>query len=205
MKNPIFLLSLLFFSFLIQNVSAQDKSSVKIIGDPDPWGNKDLARLANWQGIHHYKVKITGKSLNGKNYSLIAKEFWNGRLKKVDTLFNSQGSAYFGPVKGDTLPLTMMASKKSERSLRAEVFFDRVSVYHDYLTTNSDDYSMRILDRQKTELEVGKPFYLFAYIMPYEKDGNKYWCAVESSGKDIEKWGTEFGLEHYILYEMRFF
>jgi hypothetical protein len=47
-------------------------------------------------------------------------------------------------------------------------------------------------------------FYLLAYILPYEKDGTKYWCAVESSGKDIENWGKEFNIEHYLVFEMLF-
>jgi hypothetical protein len=37
-----------------------------------------------------------------------------------------------------------------------------------------------------TEIKYGEKFYLLAYILPYEKDGAKYWCALESSGKDIE-------------------
>ncbi|RZJ68151.1 MAG: hypothetical protein EOO45_15010 [Flavobacterium sp.] len=69
---------------------------------------------------------------------------------------------------------------------------------------NSDDYSLRILERE-SNIEPGKPFYAFSYILPYEKDGFKYYCAVEGSGKDVEKWGTEFDIEHYILFEMTFF
>jgi len=205
MKNSFLLITTVLFVMLSQNALAQNKTAIKFIADPNPWGNMDLGRLANWEGVHYYKAKFAGKQLKGKNYSVVTKEIWYGAVKKVDTLFNSASSEFFEPIKGDTLALTIMAGKSSEKSLKTEFYFDRFSVAHEYLTTNSEDYSMRILDRQKTDIEVGKPFYAFAYILPYEKDGAKYYCAVEGSGKDIEKWGTEFGLEHYILYEMRFF
>lgn len=58
---------------------------------------------------------------------------------------------------------------------------------------------------KRQPIETGKPFYAFAYILPYEKDGYKYYCAVESSGKDIEQWGAEFGIKHYILFEINLY
>ena len=42
-------------------------------------------------------------------------------------------------------------------------------------------------------------------LLPYEKDGYKQYCAVESSDIEIESWGKEFGIKHYILFEMNFF
>lgn len=54
------------------------------------------------------------------------------------------------------------------------------------------------------KIEYGKKFYLLAYILPYENEGTKYWCAVENSGKDIENWGKEFGIKHYLVFEMIF-
>lgn len=36
------------------------------------------------------------------------------------------------------------------------------------------------------------------------KGDYKYWCAVEDSGKNVENWGTEFGIKHYVIFEMKF-
>jgi len=30
------------------------------------------------------------------------------------------------------------------------------------------------------------------------------WCAVENSGKETENWGKEFGIKHYLVFEMIF-
>lgn len=56
----------------------------------------------------------------------------------------------------------------------------------------------------KETIEYGKNFYAFTFILPYEKDGMKFWCAVDDSVKDVENWGMEFGIKHYIIFEMKF-
>ena len=55
-----------------------------------------------------------------------------------------------------------------------------------------------------TEKEFGKNFHLLVYMLPHAKDGMKYYCAVEGSGKEIETWGKEFDIQHYLVFEMKF-
>jgi len=190
--------------FCVAATAQKKESSIKMTGDPQPWGSKDMYRLASWQGIHYEKAKFSGKELKGKYYYVVSKEIWNGKIKKTDTLFNTQKSSYFEPINTDTLAFSVMGGKSSDRSLKVEFLFDRLSIHNNFLAVDTDEYSLRILDRLAT-VKPGKPFYAFAFILPYQEKGNKYYCAVESSGKDIEEWGTEFGIEHYILFEMCFF
>ncbi|MEO1033787.1 MAG: hypothetical protein AAFX55_20560 [Bacteroidota bacterium] len=72
-----------------------------------------------------------------------------------------------------------------------------------YKATKSNDYSLRALGN-KMNIEPNKMFYALAYILPYEKDGWKYWCAVDSSGEDVINWGEKFGIKHYLVFEMKF-
>jgi hypothetical protein len=205
MKNPTCLITALFIMCFGTMASAQKKEPlIKMTSDPQPWGSQDIYRLASWQGIHYDKVKFSGKALKGKHYYVATKEIWNGEIKNIDTLFNTKTNKYFEPVKIDTLSFALMSGKSSNRSVKMEFIFDRLSINNQYLAIDSEAYSMRALD-MLSDIKPGKPFYAFAFILPFEKDGNKYYCAVEISGKDIEKWGTEFGLEHYILVEMCFF
>ena len=48
-------------------------------------------------------------------------------------------------------------------------------------------------------------FYAFAYILFYEKNGMLLYCAVDRSGKDVLNWGNEFGIDHYLVFEMKIF
>lgn len=66
------------------------------------------------------------------------------------------------------------------------------------------DYSLRSLHRGLV-IEPGTRFYALAYILPYEADGSKIYCAVDTSGKDVESWGKEFGIPHFLIFEMSFF
>lgn len=204
MKNVIPLLGLLIFIFFSQNALAQYKPSLKMLADEKPWTADDIHRLANWMGIDHQKATFTSKELKGKNYYIVSKELRDGKIIKTDTLIrSSKDLAYAPPISCDVFKFAVMGGKTGEKTLKAEFIFDRFSVMREYAADATNEYSLRILNQQP--LEIGKPFYAFANILPYENEGYKYYCAVEGSGKDPEKWGSEFGIKHYILFEMNFF
>lgn len=166
---------------------------------------KYLKKLLSFQNVEMYDVIFSGKELKGKNYAIIIKDIWNGKIKTTDTLINSATLQYIGPITSDSLKFTVVAGKSAEKKIKVNFNFDRFSLSKEFKSINSTDYSFRSFGTQ-LPIEYEKPFYAFAFILPYEdKNGSKYWCAVESSGKDIESWGTAFGIKHYILYEMIFF
>jgi len=138
------------------------------------------------------------------NYYIIAKDIWNGKIKKTDTIVNSKTSEYIDNIAADSLALFVIANKTEPENLKIKFSFKGLSMIKNYKCKNTDNYSLRPYGTQ-VPIEPGKPFYAFAYILPYEKDGFQYYCAVEYSGKDIEKWHQEFGIEHYILFEMKFY
>ncbi|MFT5847399.1 MAG: hypothetical protein ACJARX_000831 [Psychroserpens sp.] len=48
-------------------------------------------------------------------------------------------------------------------------------------------------------------FYFLASILPYKKeDGSKSYCEVGTSGDSAEELGDKFGIEHYLLFEIKF-
>ena len=107
----------------------------------------------------------------------------------TDTLFN----------------LKIFAKHTNDNKLKMTFKLPRLSTTKKFNATKSDDYSLRIIPKNnKTKIIYGEKFYLLAYILPYEKDGNKYYCAVESSGVDIENWGEKIGIKHYLVFEMIF-
>lgn len=166
--------------------------------------NKALTDIMRFDNMDYYTTKFTGAALKGTEYYMVAKEIWDGKVKKTDTIFSSATNSYIGKIENDSLNLTVIAKKSSDKSLKIKFLFDRFEIQKEYKSMRSDDYSLRDFGTH-FPIVSGKPFYAFAYILPYEdKEGNKFWCAVESSGKDIETWGKEFGIRHYILFEMRF-
>lgn len=193
----------LFFSCLA--VAAQENALPAIQMKSDIYSeNKILTDIMRFEDIDYYTTKFTGAALKNKEYYIVAKEIWNGKIKKTDTVFNSSTNSYIGKIEKDSLNLRVIAGKSSDKTLKIKFMFDRFEVQKEYKSTRSEDYSLRDFGSH-FPIVPGKPFYAFAYILPYEDpQGNKFWCAVESSGKDIESWGKEFGIKHYILFEMRF-
>ena len=200
-------------SNLIENAIKYNDQSPEITIESRTAGRELIITVAdNGPGIpDEYKQKIfdeffripTGNVHNVKDYYLVSKEIWDGEIKKTDTLINTTSHILFKKAE-DTLKMTVMTGKESEKKLRTQFDFGRFSLENTYESLLTDDYSMRTYGRL-TAIEPNKPFYAFAYILPYEKDNGKYYCAVEGSGKDIEKWGETFGIKHYILFEMCFF
>ena len=164
--------------------------------------NNEIMDLMRFENIDYFKTLFKGDSLKNKKFTITAKQFWKGKLSTVDTLLNKSIFDYVGVNKADSLPLRVI-SRSQGKNIEVTFIFDHFEISHIFKGLKTDDYSLRDFGTS-LPIEPNKPFYAFAYILPYEKDGGKYWCAVESSGKDIETWGKEFGIKHYILFEMNF-
>jgi hypothetical protein len=153
------------------------------------------------------KLSFSGKDLVDKSYRLSVKEIWDGKIK-TDTIVTDSETIPFEQFRtiNDTIFNLKIISKLTEESkLKMTFKFPNFSLTKNYDAIESNDYSLRnVAETSATDINYGEKFYLLAYILPYEKDGGKYWCAVESSGKDIENWGKEFGMKHYLVFEMEF-
>ncbi|WNJ20301.1 hypothetical protein [Pontibacter sp. G13] len=200
MKSLVSLLALLWVGFQIGFCQDAPARKIEMHASHGP-DRTDLMDLYTFQGIDYYQVMIAGKNLKGKEYSLIAKEIWNGELKQIDTLIHSPSTRMIGPLNADTVRFRIMGQKVSQDQLKLYVRFPWVGIERFYDATESDDYSLRDTGTE-VEIQAGQAFPAFAYILPYQKDGYKMWCAVDQSDVSIEDWGKEFDLPHYIIFEM---
>ena len=128
---------------------------------------------------------------------------WDGKLKKIDTILDTSRHQKTIASKSDTLKLKVFAKHTDDSHLKLSFKFPKLLINTKYKAIISDDYSLRDSGVRET-IKYGKNFYAFTYILPYEKDGYKYWCDVDDSGKDIQNWGKEFGIKHYVIFEMKF-
>lgn len=111
----------------------------------------------------------------------------------------------FQVVNDTILALRVISKHIGNNKLKIDFKFPQFSIVKEFEATESKDYSLRnIPDESDQKIVVGNKFYLFAYILPYVKEGVKYWCAVATSGENIENWGKNFGIKHYIVFELVF-
>lgn len=184
------------------NGNAQ-KAQTFTMSSAGSFANGELRNLLNFMELDYYKVAISGSGLKGKNYRIVSKEIWNGKVKKTDTIFNSKDNAVF-KVATDTLSFSVFAGKTDKKNLKVRFSFERFGLVRNYKSTASKEYSLRDFGSHQV-IETGKPFYAFVYILPTEhEDGSSSWCEVEADGNSVEDWGNKFGLKHYLLFEMCF-
>jgi hypothetical protein len=170
--------------------------------------NPEIRDILSFEGIDYLKIKFSDEALSDKSYKLIVKEIWDGSITAESVIIDSKtiGVKQFETVNDSVLNMKVISKLTSDNQLKITFKFPRFSITKKYNAIKSDDYSLRNL-ADESDLEIGynKAFYLLAYILPYEReDGSKSWCDVGSSGDTIEKWGKEFGIKHYLLFEMTF-
>lgn len=199
-----------FFVFIFTQIGLAQKNSVKTKAEEKIkmttfYGstNRELQDILFFEGIDQYTVQFVGKELKNKHFKVIAKSVWDGKITKTDTIINTSNVSKTSLIQSDTLSFKVLEKKVMEDKLKVNFSFKQFSNQRMYDATNSLDYSLRSIG-DKMSIEIGKPFPAFAYILPYEKDGWKLYCAVDSSGKNVESWGKEFGIKHYIIYEILF-
>jgi hypothetical protein len=205
MRN-IFLAITLILSSTLSFSQTEKKNEIKMTSDYSS-DNTEIRDILQFQGIEYLKLSFKGKELADKSYHLTVKEIWDGKVKSDSTIMNNKTIQFeqFQKINDTVFNLKIISKLTSDNKLKMTFKFPSFSTTRKFDAIKSDDYSLRnVAEASGTEIKYGEKFYLLAYILPYEKDGAKYWCAVESSGKDIENWGKEFGIEHYLVFEMIF-
>jgi hypothetical protein len=199
--NKILLLFLTILSSLNFSFGQNDVNSIRMLSE---YSSKDkvLSDFLFLEKIDHYQIRFVGEKLKNKHFWMVKKEVWNGNVSKTDTLVSaSKVGGIRNIVTDDTLKVRVIG-KSENKKLKMFFRFPRFGFGHDTDGIDSKDYSLRDIGTH-ANIELNKPFYALAYILPYEKDGSKMYCEVDFD-PDIINWGKKFEIEHYILFEMMF-
>lgn len=204
MKKIILILTLLIVMTLL--FGQNNKNRIVLTTDKTV-DDSDITRLLRFEGIQFLKMSFNGDELVNKSYHITVKEIWDGKIKSESDIINSTTSPVekYKRISDTIFTIDIISKLTLKNKLKMSFHFPGFTTERQFDAIESDDYSLRnLVEVNKTKIELGKKFYLLAYILPYEKDGVSYWCAVENSGKVIENWGKEFGIKHYLVFEMIF-
>ena len=170
--------------------------------------SQELIDFFRLEGIQYIKLSFTGNELKDKTYQMSVKEIWDGEIKMESDIIDSRRMP-FEKTLGDTiLNIRIISKLTSENKLRMDFHFPGFSTQRNFDATSSNIYSLRSAMETDT-IEIGKKSYLLVYMLPYETEIEnvgimQQYCAVENSGKEIETWGKEFGIKHYLIFEIKF-
>lgn len=170
--------------------------------------NKEIHELLRFEGIETINLKFSGKTLKGKDYTILIKEFTNGTLSKIDTLSSSENN-YLQPIDTTIFKFKFFVKTQLDNTIKMTSIFDRFSTTKRYdIKKNNDSYALHdFLNGNKSlKIEIGKPTYILGYFLPYldKKTGWKKYCEVAGSEHNPENWGTVFNISNYFLIEILF-
>lgn len=165
--------------------------------------NTEITDILKFEGIQYINLKFLSEKLFDKSYCISVKEIWNGELKDEKTIVNTIDFPVenLKTIKDTIFNFRVIAKRTADNKLKMTFHFPAMTTTQKFDAIDSDSYSLRVIAHQN-EYSFGEKFYLMTYILPYEKDNFQYYCAVEQSGKEILTWGKEFGIKHYLVFEM---
>ena len=172
------------------------------------WGaeSKELIDYYRFEGIQYFNISINGENLKNRSYAIIAKEYWNKKLTKSDTLVNTKRMGF--KINADSLEFRLIAKKTSSDTVNTMFFLPNFGTTRKFRTTNSNFYALLDPSNGKSvKYNIHKPIALFSYTLPYEDPklpGVLQYCELSRKGLPVEQWGEKFNIEHYIVFEMMF-
>ncbi|MFA7274571.1 MAG: hypothetical protein WC044_11930 [Crocinitomicaceae bacterium] len=198
---------LIFVSAICFSQSENNDSNSIILTSEYGSENSEIKDILRFEGIEYHKLTFKGKGLLGKSYTLSVKEIWDGKIKTDSIIVDSKSIPLesYQTINDTSFKFKVISKLSYNDQLKMTFDFSRFAISRNFDAVKSGDYSLRnVAEVSGIKIKTGEKFYLLAYILPYEKDGYKYYCAVESSGEDIINWGEKFGIKHYLVFEMVF-
>ncbi|NRR91916.1 hypothetical protein HSX10_10105 [Winogradskyella undariae] len=198
------------FSGLLAQQKETDSKTISSLKMESEYSSdiEEVSDLLSFEGIDYMKLKFSGEQLKGKSYKLTVKEIWDGKIVSDTIVMDSRsiGVKQFETLSDTVFKMKVISKHTDDNQLKMTFKFPRFSITKNYEATDSENYSLRnLVEESNLEISYNKSFYLLAYILPYEReDGLLSWCDVGTAGAEIEKWGKQFGIKHYLLFEMKF-
>lgn len=170
--------------------------------------SKEILDILRFEGIETVHLKFSGKSLQGKDYTLLIKEFSNGSLVRLDTVINSKKSAYIPSIDSEKFELKYFVKTRLDNVIKMTIRAPRFSVTRKYDIKKSEDtYALHdfLGSKKSLSIEAGKSTYVLGYFLPYLREGGfKSYCDVSGSKFKPEEWGEKLGVPNYFLVEVIF-
>jgi hypothetical protein len=196
----------LFFTYMLPVwafTQPADSTTVKTVFGST---NTELQELMSVLGVEKHHLELQDAHLRGKHVQLTYQEYRNGVAQPPVNLTSRR--ELFQLDSSGKLALEVYARAADATTLETFFRFPRVGQRNFFKVEagQAGHYSFRtdILAYQRGEakIPVGKKFTFLVYTLPYEKDGYYQYCTLAQSQIPIEDWYTQFGIKHFVAYQL---
>lgn len=193
------MISLPFMTF----AQLKDSTAVKAVFGS---GNTELQELMSVIGIEKHHIELNDPRLSGKFFQLTYQEYRNGVAQPEVNLTSRKD--LFQLDSSGKMAFDVYARAVDATTLEAFFRFARVGQRKQFKAEASQagQYSFRTdilaYQHQQAKIPVGKKFTFLVYTLPYEKDGYYQYCALAQSQVPVEEWYKQFGVKHFVAYQL---
>lgn len=201
-----FILLLTLGSTLLAQAQSSDSTTIKAVFGST---NTETQELMGFLGVERYHIEFNDPKLAGKFFHLACQEYKNGVAQPEQDMFgynrrkdplqvDSTGRLAFDVYARAVDPTTIEAFFKLPQVGQRKTFKVDSSQARQY-SFRTDILSYK---NQQTKIPVGKKFPFLVHTLPYEKDGFYQYCALAQSQVPVAKWYSQFGVKHFIVYQL---
>jgi hypothetical protein len=199
----------LFLTFSIVFFAKAQKSDSTTIKAVIGSTNSEMQELMGFIGVERFHIELDDPKLAGKYFHLISQEFRNGVAQPEQDMFGFARRKE--PLQFDStgkLALDVYARTVDPTTIEAFFKLPKVSQRKTYKVEADDArrYSFRtdILSykNQKTVVPIGEKFPFLVHTLPYDKGDFSYYCTVAQSRIPVANWFKQFGVKHFIAYQL---
>lgn len=161
--------------------------------------------LKAFDGIVYYDFDFISDSEKILRFQITEKEFLNRKLTKEKIYFDTK-----------SIPEQMLSTKTSvnllskysqENNYRVLMnFYENINMIRNFEIQENDKYSFKIFINQTQKFKLNKTYLFAGIIKPIKINETTYRnCDFNSAIDQYEKWYDVFGLDHYFIYEIKFY
>lgn len=169
-------------------------------------GNTELQELMSAIGVEKHHIELNDPHLSGKFFQLTYQEYRNGVAQPEVNLTSRKD--LFQLDSSGKMAFDVYARAVDATTLEAFFRFTRVGQRKQFKAEASQagQYSFRTdilaYQHQQAKIPVGKKFTFLVYTLPHEKDGYFQYCALAQSEVPVKEWYKQFGVKHFVAYQL---
>ena len=186
------------------NAQQRDSTTVKaVFGSRD----KELEELMSVVGIEKYHIEFNDPQLIGRLFRLTYQEHKDGVAQPEQDMLGRFKETFRIDSTGK-LAFDIYARAVDATTIEAFFRFAQVGQRKTFKVAADDarQYSFRTdilpYKQQQTRVPIGQKFTFLVHTLPYEKDGFYQYCALAQSQLATSEWYKQFGIKHFIAYQL---
>lgn len=161
--------------------------------------------LKAFDRIVYYDFDFVSDSEKILHFQIIEKEFLNGALNKEKVYFDTKSIPE--QMLSNKIPISLFSKYVKTDNYRMLMNLSKdINLIRNFEIQENDKYSFKIFINQAQKFKLNETYLFAGIIKPIKINETTYRnCDFNSAIDQYEKWYDIFGLDHYYIYEIKFY